>query len=298
MQQSDVGYELCEQDGEDVPYCPHGPTLLFSRKSNKGDAIDKFYACAAYRKRKDCNFYQKFGPKESEEKQALRKKIYLNFNSSNRLYRNIMEESIHKERIKFCLICGVVIPNELCADNSHTAQYTSLSATDLRYPSRFLTPKESNASNAQYFFSADVIDFISSTISTLHFDKVLCIGTPSIHEHIKHSGKHKSVATFLLDLDVRMRQFHKDYAHYNMFNHHFYEAAEEERFHQFMASSKSLLIIIDPPYGGLVQALSVTLKKIVATSSCKSVSRLLFFPYFMEPQVEKHLPISPCQTIK
>ncbi|KAF6028566.1 ZCCHC4 [Bugula neritina] len=282
MQQSDVGYELCEQDGEDVPYCPHGPTLLFSRKSNKGDAIDKFYACAAYRKRKDCT-----AQKDLLELQQLQQTLQ-EYNGG----------SIHKERIKFCLICGVVIPNELCADNSHTAQYTSLSATDLRYPSRFLTPKESNASNAQYFFSADVIDFISSTISTLHFDKVLCIGTPSIHEHIKHSGKHKSVATFLLDLDVRMRQFHKDYAHYNMFNHHFYEAAEEERFHQFMASSKSLLIIIDPPYGGLVQALSVTLKKIVATSSCKSVSRLLFFPYFMEPQVEKHLPISPCQTIK
>jgi len=71
-----------------------GPTLLFSRKIDKGDAIDKFYACAAYRKRKDCNFYQKFGPKESEEKQALRKKIYLDFNSSNRLYRNIMEASM------------------------------------------------------------------------------------------------------------------------------------------------------------------------------------------------------------
>ena len=37
------------------PWCPHGPTSLFVRYTDKD--VVKFYACSACRDRKECNFF-------------------------------------------------------------------------------------------------------------------------------------------------------------------------------------------------------------------------------------------------
>lgn len=37
------------------PACEHGPALLFERRS--GDKCQQFYACSAYRDKKDCQLY-------------------------------------------------------------------------------------------------------------------------------------------------------------------------------------------------------------------------------------------------
>jgi len=49
------------------PRCKHGPTLLFSRQVGGMEGIvKKFYACSAYRNRKDCDFYQEVGSKVTQ----------------------------------------------------------------------------------------------------------------------------------------------------------------------------------------------------------------------------------------
>jgi hypothetical protein len=40
------------KDLENHPHCQHGPTLLFSSDDTQ------FYSCAAFRDKKDCNFYK------------------------------------------------------------------------------------------------------------------------------------------------------------------------------------------------------------------------------------------------
>jgi hypothetical protein len=49
------------------PRCKHGPTLLFSRHMGGTQGVVKnFYVCAAYRNRKDCDFYQEVGDKVTQ----------------------------------------------------------------------------------------------------------------------------------------------------------------------------------------------------------------------------------------
>ena len=55
-----------------------------------------------------------------------------------------------------------------------------------------------------------------------------------------------------------------------MFNHHFFEREEGKRFGEFLMGAHNLLIVVDPPYGGLLQALQITLEKI-KTVSCKGM---------------------------
>jgi hypothetical protein len=49
------GVEVIVEDLQSHPWCPHGPTLLFSRKT---DGIKRnFFACSACRDRKLCPFF-------------------------------------------------------------------------------------------------------------------------------------------------------------------------------------------------------------------------------------------------
>lgn len=56
----------------------------------------------------------------------------------------------------------------------------------------------------QYFFSDDVIRFISDTLVSQDITDVLCIGTPSLHESLLSRTETKAMKSFLLDWDVRL----------------------------------------------------------------------------------------------
>lgn len=47
-----------------------------------------------------------------------------------------------------------------------------------------------------------VIEFVSETIQAHGITDVLCIGTPSLYEHLV--SKHGDISSLLLDLDVRL----------------------------------------------------------------------------------------------
>jgi hypothetical protein len=54
------------------------------------------------------------------------------------------------------------------------------------------------------------------------------------------------------------------FIHYNMFNHHFFkEDLSKQQLQSFLKNSKqkSLLIVLDPPFGGLVEVLAASVKK-------------------------------------
>lgn len=51
------GIEYIIEDLATHPQCPHGPTLLFSRCINDDGERRNFFACAACRDRKYCNFF-------------------------------------------------------------------------------------------------------------------------------------------------------------------------------------------------------------------------------------------------
>ena len=78
---------LLDSDISTHPRCKHGPTLLFSRHMGGTNGVVKnFYACSAYRNRKDCDFYREAGDKVDQA----------------RLFRLVVV-------ILTCLICKLVI---------------------------------------------------------------------------------------------------------------------------------------------------------------------------------------------
>ena len=57
----------------------------------------------------------------------------------------------------------------------------------------------------------------------------------------------------------------KNFCRYNMFNHHFFEGERSERvFSEFVddPDGKQVVMVTDPPFGGLVEVLATTMKKI------------------------------------
>ena len=100
------------------------------------------------------------------------------------------------------------------------------------------------------------------------------------------------------------------YQRYNMFNGHFYEEEEEgEGVCREFLNSGEVAIVIDPPFGGLVEVLARQVRALWAMAgrgecACvqqqrqlhllsfhhTEVSTLLVFPYFMEQHVTAALP--------
>ena len=55
-------------EAAEPPCCPHGPTILFKRESREGTVSKCFYACAAHRDRKGCDFFMWQNFKASQAK--------------------------------------------------------------------------------------------------------------------------------------------------------------------------------------------------------------------------------------
>lgn len=64
-----------------------GPTLLFSRYNKDGNN-QPFYACSAFRDRKECNFFQYKDEKLSEAKSEARETIQ---RENNLAYKRLMK---------------------------------------------------------------------------------------------------------------------------------------------------------------------------------------------------------------
>ena len=92
-----------------------------------------------------------------------------------------------------------------------------------------------------------------------------------------------------------------------MFNNYFYSSKGLETCHNFISlSPNKTAIVIDPPFGGLVELLGVSLRKLwemastgtanlcvlqyVKYNSLSELHTFLIFPYFLESHVVKALP--------
>ncbi|CAB4040171.1 Zinc finger CCHC domain-containing 4 [Paramuricea clavata] len=111
--------------------------------------------------------------------------------------------------------------------------------------------------------------------------------------------------SILLDLDHRYAQFNDEgrFIHYNMFNHHFFEEdLAKPLLQNFFENSKlnSLLVVLDPPFGGLVEVLAASVRKIWKLADCNKdykdsegpleLPTFWIFPYFMESHIVEEMP--------
>ncbi|XP_023579492.1 zinc finger CCHC domain-containing protein 4 isoform X5 [Octodon degus] len=293
-----------------APLCPHGPTLLFVKVSQGKEETRRFYACSACRDRKDCNFFQWEDEKLSGARLAARE-------CHNRRGRPPLSRLQCVERYlrfiqlpltqrKFCESCQqLLLPDDWGVHGEHQV-VGDVSVTQLRRPSQLLYPLENKKANAQYLFSERTCQFLVGLLSTLGFRRVLCVGTPRLHELIRlttSGGKKSNLKSLLLDIDFRYSQFYMEdsFCHYNMFNHHFFDGKPAlEVCRAFLQEDKGdgVIMVTDPPFGGLVEPLAITFKKLIGMwkegqsqdDSQQEMPIFWIFPYFLEARICQFFP--------
>ncbi|XP_007496710.1 rRNA N6-adenosine-methyltransferase ZCCHC4 isoform X2 [Monodelphis domestica] len=265
------------------PQCPHGPTLLFVKVSQGKEEARRFYACSACRDRKDCNFFQWEDEKLSEARLAAREthnrrcQPPLSHMQYVKRYWKFIELPLSQR--KFCQTCQqLLLPDDGGKHFDHQV-LCDISIAQLRRPSQLLYPLENKKTNAQYLFTNRSCQFLLDLICTLGFRKVLCVGTP------------------------RYSQFYMEdnFCHYNMFNHHFFNGkAAFETCRKFLQEDKDvgLILVADPPFGGLVEPLAVTFRKFMdmwretqsPDNNSKELPLFWIFPYFFESRILQFFP--------
>ncbi|XP_063313920.1 rRNA N6-adenosine-methyltransferase ZCCHC4 isoform X1 [Pelobates fuscus] len=301
---------LLSTEGRDVaPHCPHGPTLLFVKVSRGKEDGRKFYACSACRDRKDCRFFQWEGETISQARLLAREE----YNQSRKptltheQYMLRFQEYIRLPlaKRKFCRDCQQLLLQEDWDSHSGHHVIGDVSVSRLKRPSQLLHPLENKKTNAQYLFADRSCKFLLETIRSLGFTRVICIGTPRLHEWIRlqtHEESGLKVKSLLLDIDVRYSQFYseEEFCHYNMFNHHFFGGEpSQSKCQKFLQEDNGdgVIMVTDPPFGGLVEPLAFSFKMLremhngaSATGSFKKLPIFWIFPYFFESRIVQCFP--------
>ncbi|XP_021377170.1 zinc finger CCHC domain-containing protein 4-like isoform X2 [Mizuhopecten yessoensis] len=295
---------IIDTGGREIPECPHGPALLFV-KYDRGSS-SKFFACSAFRDRKECNFFQWESEKPSEEKKKIRQEInsqqkpkFSHEEAYNRFLRFKEQTSCNRE---LCQTCGrFLLPGELKDHKGHKVK-SPITDEMLEKPTKLFVPLDNNKTFAQYLFSASAVDFTIKTLEDLSFTHIVCVGAPRIFEAIELK-KDSATKGLLLDLDHRYQLYPTTkFCRYNMFNHHFFDGQKsEDVFKQFILEEeedgKRVAMVMDPPFGGMVDALAATYNKISLQwqtlsdqTQDSNLPILWFFPYFMEKRIKECLP--------
>ncbi|XP_062300814.1 rRNA N6-adenosine-methyltransferase ZCCHC4 [Scomber scombrus] len=299
------GIEVIIPEGDKTaPCCPHGPTLLFEKVAKGDEKGRRFYACSACRDRKDCNFFQWEDDKVSEARllarEAENKAKRPQFSQKEYIKRFKKFASLQLHEKKFCEDCQMLLlPGDLSTHSSHKSK--AITAAQLTRPSVLLRPLLNKKSNAQYLFTDRSSHFLLDTLVGLGYRKVLCVGTPRLHELIKLRNleqKHEPMKSLLLDIDFRYAQFYNkdEFCHYNMFNHHFFDGeASSAVLQAFLKESdgEKVVMVADPPFGGLVKPLASSFSLISQTwrklqssdNSDVDMPMIWIFPYFFEPRI-------------
>ena len=269
---------------EDHPFCSHGPTILFERFF-KDKEPRKFFACSACRNRKECTFFQWYDEKVTAGKkliqQETKKKIF-------KKRKKEIQILVEDDYWCFDCACGYLADNE-DKHNTHTTKV--LSKKEIQFPTQFLNPSESKKAKAQYYFDDETCQFFLTTIKRLQYKNVICLGTPRLFEHLYGID---GMSVILLDIDTRFEYFYspKDFLVYNMYTHFFFDKGSRKKIFETFVSKclpEETLIILDPPFGGLLNVLEKTISKIWNLFGVESIPTMMVFPYFLENHVGQNL---------
>ncbi|KAI6650630.1 Zinc finger CCHC domain-containing protein 4 [Oopsacas minuta] len=289
-----LGVDYCDTPDDVItPYCAHGPTILF-RRYLKDRPSRKFFACAVHRTKKGCPFFQWVDSSIDKKRQAANLKTFERNKRKNKWkrLRNRLKSFINytsDECRRVCLTCEtLLLSDETNEHKTHTIQQC-ISVQQLLQPSRIFLPDRERTSFAQEYFTSSTLQVINDNISELGVKRVICIGTPTLHESIL-SDSSRDVCTFLLDLDPKYGQFFNPnlYQRFNLFNTHFYSSNGAVKLQNFISSTELslVLVVLDIPFGAKVDVIYSSLQrlwKLVGWNESVltgGVPTLWIFPYF------------------
>ncbi|XP_064487342.1 rRNA N6-adenosine-methyltransferase ZCCHC4-like [Ornithodoros turicata] len=295
MSRSTNAVELIRDSTAIPPCCEHGPALLFRRigTESKNDGRS-FYACSASRDRKKCRMFLW----EDEASRSLNSKTWETVSrrvlpeaSHPKLYKRYLALSRYPASQRIFCCQKLILQSEMKQHKSHSARVQITDAA-LRRPSHIINVDTSNTTKAQYFFRHDCVRFVTDLLRSRKYRHVVCIGTPTIHEHLREHCD--DVDSLLLDIEQAYECFYSEdeFCWYNMFNHFFFRGSRAETaLNRRLQEATSCAVLVDPPFGGRIDAIAFTLEKIRATARDPSALNIfLFFPYFNEKQICENMP--------
>ena len=239
---------ILENDIRSNPECEHGPSVLFERTLSNNQSKTQFYACSAFRDKKQCPFYLLPNSKGAKSSQKLLKRV---LKRPSKLIQN---------PTAFCSTCQILLDED--GKKGHKKSHEWITDQSLKNPSKLLTALDNSKSQAQFHFSHESVEVIVKSIKSQNPSLVICIGTPSIFEALKEYSNDEAFEVLLLDIDQRLSMFHEEFCHYNMFNHHFFDQESLEVYQKHIGKHEKLVVITDPPFGGRPELIVNTLKLI------------------------------------
>lgn len=289
-----------------------------------------YYACSATRDLSFCSFridQHKWATMQAKlrEEQIATQRDAIEPADGYAYFLDIFDEEAEAEKgskksFAFCHDCGCILLSRAELANIEGKESRDKHCFDLHLtyrclkvttghpksffaePTKLLRAATDNAGQAQYFFADSVAPFIVEEIARKGgFTKVLCIGCPTIHEHIVNRYSPTTLSSFLLDIDARFRQFWppEQFAQFNMFNYFFFngeqQAAEHlSRFFHGNGQTGDTLVVVDPPFGGLIENLAASIRRLQELMTQSDLVEhlffpplVLFFPYFNEHWISK-----------
>ena len=92
-------------EAAEPPCCPHGPTILFKRESRDGTVSKCFYACAAHRDRKGCDFFMWQNFKASQaKKQEWKDQVARQFSTNRGFSNEDFKPTMREFGLKMCIL--------------------------------------------------------------------------------------------------------------------------------------------------------------------------------------------------
>uniref|UniRef100_A0A0N5BRV7 Zinc finger CCHC domain-containing protein 4 n=1 Tax=Strongyloides papillosus TaxID=174720 RepID=A0A0N5BRV7_STREA len=279
-----VGVKVLDnEDDEKVPYCSHGPCLLFEKPfSRESSNVDISYSCAVYRSDK-CDYKLDiidWNKIKDEYTPPEHKCEPFEYGQASKSYKELSEQG---KEIFFCETCWKCF-------NKHSCPMIGPINYDLvNNPLEFLVNAiQENEGEAQYWFKDETHEIIYNGIKKGDFDGLLCIGTPTVFQKLR-----TRMRCFLLDVDERFKYFFEadEFAQFSMLVNYFYDPKGREQLENFFRETRRLLILCDPPFAVFISALQKSIDKLKAFFKEKSeyddkeVYQMFVLPVF----VGKHL---------
>lgn len=149
------------KDLSNHPHCEHGPTLLFSRQSIGSDQGERFFACSAFRDRRECTFYQSEQLKANESKAEHAQPIQCTFTIDD-------VKQLQSPERNYCHTCSIfVAPLQMAEHLGHKVQQ-GITDAQLARPTTFLKPLSNDKREAQYFFDEASLECFAKIFRHLH----------------------------------------------------------------------------------------------------------------------------------
>jgi len=241
------------------------------------DGDEKWFSCAVYRTEDLCKYkivIPDSGTYEYEDAKPMK------FEYGDGILSKINDGKSKKTAIYWCQTCTayVTIPHRDPVKGPLKPDKIS------QQPTKLMAESKSNKGPAQFWFKPEVLAVLNNVLEK--FDSVLCVGAPSVFEGIRGEKN-----AFLLDFDHRFSNFYsdKEFAHFSMLNHHFYQDAGEGSLKKFFKKSKKLVIVVDPPFGAILTTLEKSLDKLKQSFLAAVPKGKLNFVVFSPIFTGKHL---------